>query len=176
MPKMMYRNDGQGHFQDVTFAGGFGNLQKGHGISFGDIDNDGDQDVFIDLGGIYPYDDYYSCLYENPGFGAHWITLSLAGVKSNRSAIGTRVHVRIEENGQPRDIYRWVGASGSFGGSSLQQEIGLGKATKILFVEIYWPTSDTTQKFEDLEMDSFYKIQELEKKPERIQRTAFNLS
>ena len=176
MPKMMYRNDGQGHFQDVTFAGGFGNLQKGHGISFGDIDNDGDQDVFIDLGGIYPYDDYYSCLYENPGFGAHWITLSFAGVKSNRSAVGTRVHVRIDENGKPRDIYRWVGASGSFGGSSLQQEIGLGKASKIVFVEVYWPLSDTTQKFDDLEMDSFYKIQEFEKKAERLTRAAFPLS
>ena len=35
-----------GLFQDVTTSGGFGHLQKGHGIAFGDIDNDGDQDVY----------------------------------------------------------------------------------------------------------------------------------
>lgn len=33
-------------FQDVTTSGGFGHLQKGHGIAFGDIDNDGGEDIF----------------------------------------------------------------------------------------------------------------------------------
>ncbi|HMB70304.1 MAG TPA: VCBS repeat-containing protein, partial [bacterium] len=42
LPNLMYRGDGAGGFQDVTEAGGFGNLQKGHGIAFGDLDNDGD--------------------------------------------------------------------------------------------------------------------------------------
>ena len=31
----------------------FGHLQKGHGIAFADIDNDGDQDVFEKMGGAY---------------------------------------------------------------------------------------------------------------------------
>ena len=39
----MFLNVEGKYFQDVTFHGRFGNIQKGHGVSFGDIDNDGDQ-------------------------------------------------------------------------------------------------------------------------------------
>ncbi|MDP6541039.1 MAG: VCBS repeat-containing protein, partial [Planctomycetota bacterium] len=42
LPNRMVRNDGGRRFQDVTASGGFGHLQKGHGISFGDLDHDGD--------------------------------------------------------------------------------------------------------------------------------------
>ena len=63
----MFRNDGGKRFQDVTTAGNFGHLQKGHGIAFGDVDNDGDQDVFEEMGGASSADQAYSALYENPG-------------------------------------------------------------------------------------------------------------
>jgi hypothetical protein len=172
----MYRNDGRGGFQDVTFAGGFGNLQKGHGISFADLDNDGDQDVFFQQGGIYPYDEYYNSLFENPGFGSRWITLVFEGKKSNRDAVGTRVRVRIEEGGNERDIVRWVGSSGSFGGSSLQQEIGLGRASKIVEIEVYWPASDTTQRFHGVKMDSMYRIVEFAPELAPLARKRFDLS
>ena len=56
MPNLMYRNVGGERFVDVTYAGGFGHLQKGHGIAFGDVDHDGDQDVFEQMGGGYPGD------------------------------------------------------------------------------------------------------------------------
>ena len=47
----MYRNlDGAG-FEDVTYAGGFGHIQKGHAVVFADLDHDGDQDVFEQMGG-----------------------------------------------------------------------------------------------------------------------------
>ena len=45
IPNRMFRNDGGRGFQEVTASGGFGHLQKGHGIAFGDIDDDGDQDI-----------------------------------------------------------------------------------------------------------------------------------
>ena len=53
-PNIMYRNAGDGTFQDVTFSGGFGHLQKGHGIAFGDLDRDGDQDIFLQIGRLLP--------------------------------------------------------------------------------------------------------------------------
>lgn len=176
MPNIMYRNNGRGKFEDVTFAGGFGNIQKGHGVSFGDIDLDGDQDVFIELGGIYPFDRFYNALYENPGFGSHWISLDLVGTESNRDANGARVHVTIEEEGRPREIYRTVGACGSFGGSSLRQEIGLGKASRLASIEVFWPKTGATQRFEDVKMDSFYRIVEGAKDLERVDRKSFRLS
>jgi hypothetical protein len=170
MPNLMYRNNGRGGFQDVTTSGGFGNLQKGHGIAFGDLDNDGDQDIYLQSGGIYPYDDYFNSLFLNPGHGNHWITLELVGVQSNRDALGARIRVRLSEGNRAREIYRWIWPSGSFGSSSHQEEIGLGRASVIELVEVYWPASDTTQEFAGLGMDAFYRITEFQDRAERIER------
>ena len=56
MPNVMYRKQGGTGFSDVTSAGGFGHLQKGHAIAFADLDHDGDQDVFEQIGGFQPGD------------------------------------------------------------------------------------------------------------------------
>ncbi len=162
MPNVMYRNRGGQGFADVTTAGGFGHLQKGHGVSFADLDHDGDQDLFIELGGAYPGDAFRNALFENPGFDNHWIKIKLHGQKSNRSAIGARIKIEIDEDGSARTIYKWVNSGGSFGCNPLRQEIGLGKATRIRLLEVYWPTSDTTQRFENLDVDQFLEIKEFE--------------
>src|SRR5690606_27817432 len=44
VPNKMYRNIRGQKFEDVTASGGFGHIQKGHGIAFGDLDRDGDED------------------------------------------------------------------------------------------------------------------------------------
>ena len=93
IPNRMFRNDGGRRFQDVTTSGGFGHLQKGHGVSFADLDNDGDQDVHVVMGGAYSGDVARNALFLNPGHGNHWITLKLEGVTSNRAAIGARIRV-----------------------------------------------------------------------------------
>ncbi len=43
----LYRNDGQGRFQDVTEAAGLGLSAYGMGVAVGDYDGDGWRDVFI---------------------------------------------------------------------------------------------------------------------------------
>jgi hypothetical protein len=170
MPNVLWRNDGGRRFVDVTASAGMGNLQKGHGIAFADLDNDGDQDVFAQLGGFFEYDAFHNNLYENPGHGHSWITLELRGVDSNRYGLGSRIRVRIEENGEPRDVYRWVWASGSFGSSSWQQEIGLGAAERATEIEVYWPASDTTQSFRDVDVNRFYRVTERETELTEIER------
>ena len=160
MPNVMYRNQGGKAFADVTTNGGFGHLQKGHGVSFADLDGDGDQDVIVKMGGAYRGDGYGIALFENPGFGNHWIKVRLVGVRSNRSAIGARIRADITEGGVQRSIYRTVGTGGSFGCNPLRQEIGIGKATKIDVLEISWPTSKTKQTFRDVEADRFVEITE----------------
>ena len=100
MPNVMYRNDGGKRFQDVTWNGGFGHLQKGHAVAFADFDQDGDQDVFEQMGGAYAGDRASNVYYRNPGFGGHWIALQLAGTRSNRSAIGARIRIDITDERQ----------------------------------------------------------------------------
>lgn len=159
-PNRMFRNEKGKYFQDVTTSGGFGHLQKGHAISFGDIDNDGDQDIFAKMGGAFPADNYRSALFLNPGHGNHWVTLKLEGVRANRAAIGARIRVIVETPEGDRSIYKTVSTGGSFGGSPLRQEIGLGQAASIRKVEILWPVSNQTQTINGLVMDRFYRIRE----------------
>ena len=160
MPSVMYLNRGGNHFVDVTTAGGFGHLQKGHAVAFADLDHDGDQDVFEQMGGAYPGDQFNDALYENPGLGNHWITLQVNGIESNRSAIGARICVEITEAGKARKIYRHINSGGSFGASPLRQTIGLGSASSIDRLEVYWPTTDTTQAFTQVAMDGHFSIVE----------------
>jgi hypothetical protein len=96
IPNRMFRNDGGKRFQEVTSSGGFGHLQKGHGISFADLDNDGDQDIHEEMGGAVSGDVAHNALYLNPGHGNHWITLKLEGVTSNRAAIGARIRAIVQ--------------------------------------------------------------------------------
>ena len=160
IPNRMFRNDGGRRFQDVTTAGGFGHLQKGHGIAFGDLDNDGDQDVYISIGGAYSGDFYRNALFENPGHGNNWLKLKLVGNKSNRAAIGARIKVTVESVQGKRVIYKTVNSGGSFGANPLRQEIGLGEAKVITEVEVFWPTSGLRQTFTELHVNQAYRIQE----------------
>ena len=160
MPNLMFRNQGGTGFSNITTVAGFGHLQKGHGVAFADLDNDNDQDVFIELGGAFPGDGFSNALYENPGFGNHAITIRLVGKQSNRSAIGARIHVMTGDGDSRRSIYCWVNSGGSFGANPLRQQMGLGKATKIHLLEIFWPSTGQTQKFLDVEVDQFIEITE----------------
>jgi hypothetical protein len=160
IPNRMFRNAEGRFFQEVTTSGNFGHLQKGHGIAFADVNNDGRQDVFAQMGGAYSGDTAYSTLYANPGHGNHWLTLKLEGVQTNRSAIGARIKVTVRTAMGARDIYKTVGTGASFGSNPLRQEIGLGRAQSIEKVEIYWPVSRKTQTLAGLTPDRFYAVRE----------------
>ena len=162
MPNVMYWNRRGTGFADVTYSGGFGHLQKGHAVVFADFDNDGDNDVFQQMGGAFPVDEFNNALYENPGFGHHWITVQLVGDRSNRSAIGARIHVQVVENGSRRSIYRHVNSGGSFGANPLRQTIGLGTASHLETLEVFWPTTGLTQTFTDVPVDRVVRIVESE--------------
>ena len=160
LPNKMFRNDGGKRFLDVTTAGGFGHLQKGHGIAFGDLEGTGSEDVFEEMGGALPGDTYQSVLYHNPGNGKHWLTLELEGVRTNRAAFGARICVTIRAKGGERLIYRTVGYGSSFGGNPLRQHIGLAEAEVAEKVEIYWPGSKTTQIFRGVKAGQMVKVRE----------------
>ena len=160
-PNVMYRNDAGTRFHDVTFSGAFGHLQKGHGASFGDLDRDGDQDLFVQVGGFFPGDGFVNALYKNPGHGNRWLSLKLAGTESNRAAIGARVKVTVlDGSGARRSVHSGVGNGSSFGGSTLTLEVGLGQAQVIESLEVNWPAAGTRQIFRGVPLDSHIRIRE----------------
>ena len=158
MPNAMFWNQGGTHFLDVTVEGGFGHLQKGHAVVFADIDNDGDQDIFEQMGGNYPGDKYANVLYENPGFGNNWIGLKLIGTQSNRSGLGARIEIQIRKKDTLQSIFKNVVSGGSFGANPMRQFIGLGQAEVINWIEIQWPGIQSKQRFLNIPMNQFFRI------------------
>jgi hypothetical protein len=161
IPNLMFRNNAGQGFQNVTTAGGFGHLQKGHGIGFGDIDMDGDQDIYAVLGGALQGDFFFNALFENPGNINKWLTIFPEGVTSNHDGVGARIKITVTDaSGKQSAIYHVVNTGGSFGSGSMRAEIGLGNIVSINEVEIYWPSSKTKQVFTNVSPNQNIKITE----------------
>jgi hypothetical protein len=161
MPNVMLHNDAGRRFVDVTGVTGTGHLQKGHGIAFVDLDNDGDEDVVLNVGGAVPGDRYEDALFENPGVaGNHSLTIRLVGVRSNRAGVGARIRVTAREGGRATLRAREVTTGGSFGSNSLIQHVGLGRATRVESLEVFWPASGTRQIFRDVPLDASIEVRE----------------
>jgi FG-GAP-like repeat/ASPIC and UnbV/PPIC-type PPIASE domain len=161
VPNVLLRNNAGQHFSDITFPSRTGHLGKGHGIAFGDIDNDGKQEIYVVTGGMVPSDCYRNVLFRTAENRNNWIKVKLVGVKTNRAAIGARIKVTVEDpDGSTRSIYRVVSSGGSFGASPLEQHIGLGKAHRISALEIWWPVSNTRQAIYGLTPNRRFKIRE----------------
>lgn len=161
VPNKLFKNLGGKKFADVTVSARVGNLQKGHGVAFADIDNDGDQDIFVEMGGAFRGDAFPSALYMNPGQGKNnWIALKLEGSQSNRLAVGAKVTVKFRENGKQRMVYREVNSGASFGCSPMRREIGVGTADRIDEIVITWPVSGTIQIIKDVKPNQTIKVKE----------------
>ena len=97
---------------------------------------------------------------RTPASATTLLSVELVGVESNRFGVGSRIRVDVEEDGQTRSIYRWVNSGGSFGCNSLRQQIGVGKATRVKRLEVFWPKSNETQVFEDLPTNGIIRVTE----------------
>jgi tetratricopeptide (TPR) repeat protein len=161
IPNKLFKNINGTSFMDITTAARVGNLQKGHGVSFADLDNDGNEDIYIKMGGAYVGDAYENSLYLNRAQNHnHWINLLLQGAVSNKAAIGARIKVTFKENNVERAVYRDVNSGGSFGSNPLLQHIGIGQSTSIEKIEVTWPATGKVQVFEKPPVDTNIKITE----------------
>jgi hypothetical protein len=128
----------------------------GRGAAFGDLNNDGWEDVVMTSLGGHPQ------VFMNNGGNAggkaggkaHWLVISLRGTRSNRDGYGARVQV----NGQTR----FATSAGSYlSASDKRLHFGLGAAEKAK-VEIMWP-SGIHQTLNEVHADQFLEIREPEK-------------
>jgi len=172
IPNRMFRSIEGARFEEVTLEGGFGHLQKGHATVFADFDRDGDQDVYMVIGGAYEGERFANVLFENPGWeNRAWISLELEGRTANRSAIGARVEITAADaTGATRTIHRTVGTGGSFGAGSLQLHVGLGNVVQVRQLRIVWPDrARTTSVHADLTVNQSYLVVQ-GKEPALLQR------
>jgi hypothetical protein len=176
VPNVLLRNREGKSFVDITSSSGTGELHKGHGVAFADLDNDGDEEIVAEIGGATPGDSHPLRLFENPGHGNDWISLKLVGVTTNRAAIGARIKLTVENEGRgTRSIHRSVGSGGSFGASPLEQHIGLGKSARIVDLEIWWPGSSTRQRITAIGKNQAVEITERALSYTRIERQPIEL-
>ena len=161
MPHVLLHNKEGKSFVDVTASSGTGELHKGHGIAFADLERRGQEDIIAEVGGAVPSDKHVLRVFRNPGNDNDWINVRLTGVKSNRSAIGAEIKVTVEnaDHGS-RSIYRTVGETSSFGGNPLEQHIGLGHDARILSIDTWWPATNTRQHFTNIDKNQFISIKE----------------
>jgi hypothetical protein len=118
------------------------------GAAFGDLNNDGWQDVVMTALGAHPQ------VFMNRGGKEHWLTITLRGTRSNRDGFGARVQV----NGQTRFA---TATSGYLSSSDKRLHFGLGTAERAK-VEINWP-SGSHQTLNDVHADQFLEVREPEK-------------
>lgn len=156
IPNRMFKNMGGQSFEEVTATSRVGHIQKGHGISFADFDNDGDQDIYAVMGGAFEGDEFTNVYFENPTSSNNWVVFDLEGSKSNKSAIGTRLKLELSDG---RNIFHTISTGGSFGSNSLDAELGLGQADMITKLEISWQNSEK-QVFENIAINKKYSIKE----------------
>jgi hypothetical protein len=159
----VYENLGNGTFSRLTDAMPNCDLWTVGGAMCGDIDRDGDVDLFLTR-----YDpanqarpEYASdILYLNNGNANHWITVKPIGTISNRSAVGVKIRVKATINGQPVWQFQELATStGLRGQPPLELHFGLGDAALIDSLKLEWP-SGIVQVRENVPVDQYLVVYE----------------
>ena len=153
-PRLVYKNLGNGHFQDVSSSMGPGISERysSRGAAFGDYDNDGALDVLI-----LNMNDAPSLLRNLGGSRQNWIKLKLVGTKCNRTAIGARVRVTTGKHVQMDEVHSGTSVMSQ---SDLRLHFGVGTSTTIDVVEVRWPTTQKVEKFTGVKVNQILTIRE----------------
>ena len=132
-PTILYQNLGNGKFKDVSALAGpaFQTPRPARGLAVGDLDGDGRPDIILINMNSTP-----SLLKKTGGLN-HYLNVSLAGTKSNRSAIGARVTVHA---GTRKMIDEVMSGGSYYSQNAFTLHFGLGEAAKVSDVEIQWPS------------------------------------
>lgn len=147
------RQDGTYHFTDVSTEVGLVQLPKkvSRGAAFGDYDNDGDIDIFLNNS------NQPATLLRNEGGNSnHWLTIQPIGTQSNMSGIGTRIVVKAGD----LSLFKEVRSGASYlSQSDLRVHFGLGKNSEVDTLEIHWQ-SGLTERFSNLKSNQILRIKE----------------
>jgi hypothetical protein len=154
LPNSLFRNQGDGRFEDVSKTAGADFQLAGlyRGVAFADFDNDGRLDAVVaNVNGL-------ARLFHNvtPTAG-HWLALKLTGTRSNRDGIGARVALTLPSD---RRLYNHCSTSVGYASSSEPLvRFGLGKEAVAKLIQVQWP-SGQVQELHDVRADQVLKVRE----------------
>ena len=151
--KLLYRNLGNGRFEDVSMRAGPGVLVKkaSRGAAFGDLFNSGRQDVVVNN-----MNDAPTLLHDCARPSGHSLVVQLIGTRSNRSAIGARVTITVAG----RKLIDEVRSGGSFcSQNDLRIHMGLGSHSRADRIEVAWP-SGASEAIAGVDADQLVVIRE----------------
>jgi hypothetical protein len=158
-PDLVFLNDGQGAFAEVSKEAGVASLppRVSRGVAAGDMDNDGDLDLLVTNLNDRPV----LLRNDTPRLGRHWLMVDLVGREgqSNRDAIGAIVTCQVvQPNGDSTTLPRLRCASGSYMSVHDQRlHFGLGMADVVAKLTVRWPDG-TVQTLHDVKADSLLRL------------------
>lgn len=156
-PNFLFLNNGNGSFTRVGNTAPATDLDWSYGCAFGDYDNDGFEDLAV-ASCRYNSVDRPDLLYHNDGNSNNWITIKLVGTTTNKSAIGTKIRVKANINGNPVWQMRELSAQTSYcGQNDLRPHFGLGNATNIDSIKLEW-LNGTVEYYTNITTNQFITI------------------
>jgi FG-GAP-like repeat/FG-GAP repeat len=166
LPNLMYLGESEGthcliRTKNISMLQGFGTVQKGHGIVFFDFNNDGKQDIYSSLGGMWPSDSWANQFFvNNSKVSAHWVDIRLHGHRTNFFGVGCTIRVIAESpEGESIERYYLMNNGTGFGSSPYLVHLGLMNAVRINKIEVYWPVSRHWESY-DGQLDKLNYLEE----------------
>ena len=157
-PKLLYHNNGNGTFKDISQDSGVGisTPASGRGLAVGDLWNDGQLSVVVANRNAAP-----SLLVNRRKYSNHWIAIRTLGTRSNRDGIGARLLLKTAS----RIFVDEVRSGSSYiSNSDMRVHFGLGASSKIEYLEVRWP-SGLRERFDNLPVDTISTVRESSGRP-----------
>lgn len=138
-PNVLFQNDQNGSFTDISLAGGIEDTLRSRGTIYGDIDNDGTLEILVvNTDSLMASGKNVSLYKRNPAMS--YIKIKLEGTASNRDGFGS--HVVMYSNGRS-----WIreidGGSSYLSHNSSIAHFGLGGYPNVDSVVVTWPTGES---------------------------------
>lgn len=133
MVNYMYSNQGSLTFKNTTAAWGLALNSNSNGAAYADLDNDGDQDLIVNN---INQQAFIFRNEVNSKLSTNFVQLELVGAGKNTQAIGTKIELFYEGQRQMAEQYL---SRGYLSAVSPVLHFGLGKATAVDSILVYWP-------------------------------------
>jgi len=152
-PKLLYHNNGNGTFTDISSTAGPGitTPAAARGLAVGDLWNNGRLSAVIVNRNAPP-----SLLVNQVTYPNHWIEIKTVGTRSNRSGIGARLILKTASRTQVDEVRS---GSSYISNGDMRVHFGLGALTKIENLEVHWP-SGLVECFRNPPVDSIVTVKE----------------